>query len=98
MAHTSSSVSAGPPPRACRHSTVRPAYAEHADRLVWERSSFTDGLSGRCVEVAQVTTGPAAGGVFVRDRPTSGGPVLAFSAAEWVAFLDGAENGEFRGR
>ena len=45
---------------------------------------------GACVEVA-----PVDGGVAVRDSKDRGGPVLAFTVAEFAAFLDGARNGEF---
>ena len=44
-----------------------------------------------CVEVA------AGGGIVgIRDSTTGQhGPVLAFTRAEWTAFLGGAKNGEF---
>jgi hypothetical protein len=48
-----------------------------------------------CVQVAQVRSGPGKGGFLVRDRKDPDGPVLAFSEAEWIAFLDDADS--FRG-
>jgi hypothetical protein len=58
--------------------------------LSWRTSSYSNGAGGMCVEVAPVGTG-----MVVRDSKNPTGPVLAFSAAEWDAFLAGAQNGEF---
>lgn len=58
--------------------------------LAWRRSSRSNGAGGMCVEVA-----PLGGGVAVRDSKNPTGAVLAFSAAEWDAFLAGARAGEF---
>ncbi|MGP4016727.1 DUF397 domain-containing protein [Saccharopolyspora sp. 5N708] len=49
----------------------------------WRKSSRSAGGNGAaCVEVA--FSGPA---VAVRDSKDPGGPVLAFPAASWAAFL-----------
>jgi hypothetical protein len=65
-----------------------------ATGLSWYRSSHSNGAGGMCVEVA-----PVGDGVAVRDSKNPTGPMLAFSAAEWDAFLAGARDGEFdRGR
>jgi hypothetical protein len=53
----------------------------------WHRSSFCSG--GSCVEVALLDDR-----VAVRDSKDSG-RILVFRQAEWVAFLEGARNGEF---
>jgi hypothetical protein len=54
------------------------------------RKSVVSGDSS-CVEVAR-----ASGWVGVRDSKNQGvGPVLAFTEAEWLAFLAGAAAGEF---
>jgi hypothetical protein len=58
--------------------------------LTWRKSSYSNGAGGMCVEVAT-----AGDGVAVRDSKDPGGPLLAFSAAEWDAFLAGARAGEF---
>lgn len=58
--------------------------------LPWRTSSFSSGQGGKCVDVAQVD----GGGVVVRNSKQPAGPVVAFSADEWDAFLDGV--GEFR--
>lgn len=49
----------------------------------WRKSSRSGGGDGSCVEVA--FAGPA---VAVRDSKDPDGPVLAFPASSWSAFLD----------
>ncbi|MGH3587721.1 MAG: DUF397 domain-containing protein [Pseudonocardia sp.] len=57
----------------------------------WFKSSFSEGNSGSCVEVA---FGP--GVVGVRDtKQHGGGPVLVFRPAEWAAFVSAVRVGEF---
>ncbi|CAO5227744.1 DUF397 domain-containing protein [Frankia sp. AgKG'84/4] len=58
--------------------------------LAWRRSSYSNGAGGMCVEVA-----PLGAGIAVRDSKNPTGPVLAFTAGEWDAFLAGARDGEF---
>ena len=60
------------------------------DELVW-RKSTRSGNSGACVEVADLSDGGRA----VRDSKDKDGPVLRFTAREWVAFIGGAKDGEF---
>ena len=61
------------------------------DGADWFKSSFSNGDASECVEVAFVT-----GWVAVRDTKQHGrGPVLAFTPAEWVAFVAGVRAGEF---
>jgi len=55
----------------------------------WRKSSRS-GNQGNCVEVRIV-----AGGVEVRDSKNPTGPVLRFTAAEWVAFVGGTQDGDF---
>ncbi|MGE7390194.1 DUF397 domain-containing protein [Streptomyces sp. NPDC004126] len=50
----------------------------------WFTSSYSNN-GGQCVEVAVNLPGI----VPVRDSKTPGGPVLAFNAAAFAAFLDG---------
>lgn len=57
---------------------------------MWRKSSYCNGSSG-CVEFAEMADGTVA----LRDSKVEGGPVLAFTAAEWVAFLRGVRAGEF---
>ena len=57
----------------------------------WTQSTYC--TSGDCVE-ARAT---ADGSVEVRDSKQNGtGPVLAFTADEWTAFLAGANDGQFK--
>ena len=62
--------------------------AEPSTEATWRKSSFS-GESG-CLELAET-----AAGVWVRDSKDREGPVLAFTRAEWTAFLAGVRNGEF---
>jgi hypothetical protein len=55
----------------------------------WFTSSFC-GQAGDCVEVRV-----RGGEIAVRDGKDPDGPVLRFTAAEWLAFLAGARVGEF---
>jgi hypothetical protein len=57
-------------------------------RAGWRKSTASSG--GECAEVAIV-----AGSVLMRHSQHPSGPVLAFSPAEWAAFLAGVRNGEF---
>lgn len=50
--------------------------------------------ANNCVEVSTNLLG-TQGRVFVRDSKDPHGPALAFTAAEWDAFLAGAAGGEF---
>lgn len=54
----------------------------------WYRSSYCS--TNSCVEVAIV--GRRVG---MRDSKDKNGPTLMFDHAAWIAFLDGARNGEF---
>ncbi|MGA4994234.1 DUF397 domain-containing protein [Nonomuraea bangladeshensis] len=59
---------------------------------VWTKAQASGDNGGSCVEVMR----RADGGVLVRDTKDGGqGPVLRFTRAEWLAFLDGAGKGEF---
>lgn len=55
----------------------------------WHKS--TRSANGSCVEARQL-----AGVIEVRDTKDGGtGPVLAFTADEWTAFIGGVKDGEF---
>jgi len=60
------------------------------EALSWRKSSRSGTNGGDCVEVAET---PRV--IFVRDSKDPSGPVLAFTVAEWRAFIDGAKVGEF---
>ncbi|MCY0934180.1 DUF397 domain-containing protein [Streptomyces sp. H34-S4] len=51
----------------------------------WRKSSYSNGESGNCVEVADGLTGI----VPVRDSKVQGGPVLVLSATAWAGFVTG---------
>jgi Domain of unknown function (DUF397) len=55
------------------------------------RKSSRSNSTGNCVEVARNRPGVVA----VRDSKDPEGPVLAFTPAQWRAFIDGAACGEF---
>jgi len=59
------------------------------EKLTWFKSSASVPY-GTCVEAATTD-----GGMLLRDSTDAKGPVLAFSDAEWDAFLVGVRNGEF---
>lgn len=54
----------------------------------WHTSTFC--AAGNCIQVAEID-----GSIAVRDSKNPQGPVLRYSPAEWQAFLDGVENGDF---
>jgi hypothetical protein len=58
---------------------------------VWQKASYSTSNGGGCVEVTQL---PAAV-VAVRDSKDPDGPELAFSHADWRAFVAGVKAGEF---
>jgi len=57
----------------------------------WIKSSASGGTGGACVE----TTSIRAGEILVRNSRDPEGPKLAFTKAEWVAFVAGVKAGEF---
>jgi hypothetical protein len=54
------------------------------------KSSYSN-QQGDCVEVAPLDNGGRA----VRDSKDPSGPVHAFTAPEWAAFVQGVKGGEF---
>jgi hypothetical protein len=48
---------------------------------IWRKSTYSGSNGGECVEVA------ADGAVFVRDTVDRNGPMLAFTAEAWQAFI-----------
>lgn len=57
----------------------------------WIKSSASGGTGGACVETASIKEGE----ILVRNSRDPEGPILAFTKAEWVAFIIGAKAGEF---
>jgi len=69
---------------------------------VWRKASHSGNNGGACVEVTATRGTSAAahkaGGdvlYLMRDSKDPGGPRLAFTAAEWDAFVKGVKDGEF---
>lgn len=61
------------------------------ESVKWFKSTRS-GNNGACVEVAQLGDDT----IGVRDSKAEGqGPILAFTRAEWDAFIGGAKDGEF---
>lgn len=61
------------------------------DRARWQKSTYSGGNGGACVEVAVLPDGARA----VRDSKDTDGPKLAFGEDEWAAFMAGMKAGEF---
>ncbi len=57
----------------------------------WRKSSRSGTNGGNCVEVALNLPGIVA----IRDSKDPDGPRLAFTPAEWNAFIAGVRDGEF---
>jgi Domain of unknown function (DUF397) len=53
------------------------------DSLSWIKSSYSGGSGDNCVEVAALHDGGRA----VRDSKDPDGPVLRFTAEQWMDFL-----------
>ena len=61
--------------------------------MEWVKSSLSCSNGNSCVEVAELP-----GEVLVRNSRDQGdpdAPVLSFTRDEWVAFIGGAQRGEF---
>ena len=67
-----------------------PSLGNPPARPAWIKSSLSFS-NGACVEVASLP----GGHVGVRNSRDTCGPVLAFTPAEWHAFIGGVRNGEF---
>ena len=68
-----------------RHVAIRAACA------TWIKSSHSGPTGGNCVEIAFLPDGDVA----MRNSRHPSGPALVFTRAEWIAFLSGAQAGEF---
>ncbi len=58
--------------------------------ITWRKSSYSNGLGGCCVEIAQLGRACA-----VRDSKDPNGPALTCTAAQWSAFVTRLCAGEF---
>lgn len=57
--------------------------------VTWRKSSYSGSNGGGCVEVART----AGALVAVRDSKDPDGPRLAFTAADWQAFIGQIKDG-----
>jgi hypothetical protein len=57
---------------------------------MWQKSTFSNGQGGDCIEVASNLPGVVA----VRDSKNRSGPALAFTPSAWAEFLAGVKSGE----
>jgi len=57
--------------------------------LAWLKAQYST-QNGQCVEIASIV-----GKIAMRDSKDPDGPILVYTSAEFRAFLDGAQNGEF---
>jgi hypothetical protein len=57
----------------------------------WQKSHFSN-ASGGCVEIAEL---PGGAGVAMRNSRDPDGPALVYTAKEMIAFLRGAQSGDF---
>ncbi|HVB46025.1 MAG TPA: DUF397 domain-containing protein [Streptosporangiaceae bacterium] len=69
---------------------------------VWHKASYSGGNGGGCVEVCathETVLAPHKSGedllYLLRDSKDRSGPALAFTTAEWNAFIAGVKDGEF---
>lgn len=56
---------------------------------VWRKASASQGPTSNCVEIAGLGSH-----VAVRDSKNRRGPVLAFGAPDWAAFVTSIRNGD----
>jgi hypothetical protein len=57
---------------------------------VWQKSSFSGGNGGQCVEVAANLSGVVA----VRDSKNPSGPKLLFAPGAWRTFIGSVKTGD----
>jgi hypothetical protein len=70
--------------------------------VAWRKSSYSGNAGGNCVEVAVTEETSIAAHkadadklYLMRDSKNPDGPTLAFTEAEWDAFVAGVKDGEF---
>jgi len=65
--------------------------ASQLTEVTWQKSLLSN-PSGNCVEMAAL---PNSGGFAVRNSRDPGGPALIYTRDEIVAFIEGAQQGNF---
>jgi Domain of unknown function (DUF397) len=64
-------------------------------RVTWEKSSYSNGGGGACVEFTRSLSTQHL--VPVRDSKNPEGPALVFDTTAWGTFVQAVANGEFGG-
>jgi hypothetical protein len=61
-------------------------HASDLSRATWRKSSYSNGTGGSCVEITMLNASASSSrqAIAVRDSKDPHGPVLAFTAAEWL--------------
>ncbi|MBV9025711.1 MAG: DUF397 domain-containing protein [Streptomycetaceae bacterium] len=62
-------------------------------RADWEKSSYSGGNGGQCVEFSRTYVESEM--IPVRDSKLPSGPALVFAAAAWSLFVAGVKGGDF---
>ncbi|UKY50734.1 DUF397 domain-containing protein [Streptomyces inhibens] len=75
--------------------TDRPLSQAEVPSLTWFKSSYSGGEGNECVEVANLHN---QGRIAVRDSKDLQGPVLAFPAGTFAAFIDEVRGDPANGR
>jgi Domain of unknown function (DUF397) len=65
------------------------SHAADLSRAVWQKSTYSGGNGGQCIEIATNLPGVVA----VRDSKNPDGAKLLLSPAQWQAFLLGMKVG-----
>jgi hypothetical protein len=60
--------------------------APDLSRVIWRKSSYSNGTGGSCVEIAMLTVAAGEHDIAVRDSKDPHGPALTFTARQWRAF------------
>jgi hypothetical protein len=60
--------------------------APDLSRVMWRKSSYSNGSGGSCVEIAVLTPTAGEHDIAVRDSKDPHGPALTFTAHQWRAF------------
>ncbi|MFE3504659.1 DUF397 domain-containing protein [Kitasatospora sp. NPDC059160] len=64
-----------------------------APTIAWEKSSYSNGSGGECIEFSRSFA--ASSLIPVRDSKDPNGPSLIFSADAWAGFVAGVKAGDF---
>lgn len=71
-------------------------HASDLSRATWRKSSYSNGTGGSCVEITMLNASANSSrpAIAVRDSKDPRGPVLAFTATEWLDLTSRIKAGE----